>query len=93
MTPQQAMEKSEKIREAGEKWYRGYQPSVSDIKEAADLVKTGYLTKLKCLWLSNLDLSPSDEAAVKSLLSVCTDRVDIYKVSTDRQERLDGRLI
>ena len=72
-------EKSEKIRKAGEK-YPGYEPSVSDIKEAADLVSTGYLTKLKYLWLFNLDLSPSDEAAVKSLLSVCTDCVDIYNV-------------
>ena len=79
MTQHQAKMKSEKIREAG-KWYPGYQPSASDIREAADLVQTGYLTTLKYLWLYNLDLSPSDEAAVKSLLSVCTHYVNIINV-------------
>ena len=80
MTPQQAKMKSEKLKEAGEKVFPGYGPSVSDIREAADLVSTGYLTTLKNLWLGNLDLSPSDEAAVKSLLSLCTDYVNIDNV-------------
>ena len=70
------MEKSEKIKEVGEK-YPGYKPSLSDIREAADLVNTGYLTSLKYLQLFNLDLSSSDEADIKSLLSVCTDRVHV----------------
>jgi len=73
------MEKSEKIREAGEELL-GYKPSLSDIREAADLVNTGYLTSLKYLWLQDLDLSSSDEADIKSLLSVCTDCVFIDNV-------------
>ena len=55
-----------------------FQPS--DIREAADLVNTGYLTTLKYLRLRNLDLSSSDEAYIKSLLSVCTDSVYMDKV-------------
>ena len=70
-------EAMEKIRGAEELWYS---PSVSDIREAADLVNTGYLTSLKYLYLCNLDLSSSDEADIKSLLSVCTDRVIINNV-------------
>ena len=77
----EAMETSEKIREAGEKKYPGYSPSVSDIREAADLVNTGYLTSLRYLRLKGFcHLSSSDEADIKSVLSVCTDRVSIDKV-------------
>merc|ERR1711953_731573 len=79
MTPQQAEDTAEKIREAGEE-SRGYKPSVSDIRVAADLVNTGYLTKLKYSWLEDLALSASDEADIKSLLSVCTGRVTIRNV-------------
>ena len=67
------------IKEAGESLW-GYKPSVSDMRVAADLVKTGYLTRLKYLRLNNLDLLSLDEADIKSLLSVCTDRVTIKSV-------------
>ena len=80
MTEQQANDKAQKIREAGEK-HQGYYPtSLADIREAVDLVNTRYLTALKCLRLERLDLSPSDETDIKSLLSVCTDCVCIVNV-------------
>ena len=79
MTEQQAYDRAEKLREAGEK-NPGYSPSVSDIREGADLVNTGYLIAMKFLRFENLDLSSSDEADIQSLLSVCTDCVRVINV-------------
>ena len=74
---EQAKQAAKKIRKTGEGWYR---PSVSDLRVAAELVNTGYLAEVKCLSLEDLDLSPSDEADINSLLSVCTDHVEINNV-------------
>ena len=70
LTLQQAM---------GEK-FPGYKPFISDIRVSAELARKKYLTALKYLRLEDLDLSPSDEPDIKSLLSVCTDSVDIYNM-------------